>query len=83
MAGKKISFRLLMGQVNMHKRNSMIAGPSRNIGISAVTMAVAPRRPSIMPVIQSIYESARRWIAGRRADIQIIAVQRGEFSIIT
>ncbi len=67
----------------MQKRNSMIAGPSRNIGVRAVTMAVAPRSSSAMPVIRSIYRSARRWMAGRRADIQIIAVQRGEFSIIT
>ncbi len=61
----------------------MIAGPSRNIGVSAVTMAVAPRPSSAMPVIRSIYRSVRRWMAGRRADIQIIAVQRNEFSIIS
>ena len=67
----------------MQKRNSMIAGPSRSIGVSAVTMAVAPRPAGTMPVIRSIYRSARRWMAGRRADIQIISVQRGEFSIIT
>ncbi len=67
----------------MHKRNSMISGPSRSIGVSAVTVAVVPRSSSTMPVIRSIYQSVRRWMAGRRAGIQIIAVQRGEFSIIT
>ncbi len=67
----------------MYKRNSMIGRPSRNIGVSAVTTAVAPRSSSAKPDIRSIYRSVRWWMAGRRADIQIIAVQRGEFSIIT
>jgi hypothetical protein len=67
----------------MHKNNSMIAGASRNIGVNAVTTAIAPRRSSATPFIRSIYQSARRWMAGRRADIQIISVQRGDFSVIT
>lgn len=67
----------------MHKNNSLIAGASRNIGVNAVTPAVAPLPRSAAPLIRSIYRSAKRWIAGRRADIQIISVQRGDFSIIT
>ncbi len=67
----------------MQKRNSMIAKPSRSIGVSAVTMAVAPRSSGTMPTLRSIYQRAHRWMAGRRADIQIISVQRGEYSIIT
>ena len=61
----------------------MIAGRSRGIGVRAVTMAVEPRSYSVTAIIRSLYRSARRWIVGRRDGIQIIAVQRGEFSIIT
>ncbi len=67
----------------MHKINSATAGTSRDIGVNAVTTAIAPRRSSAVPFIRSVYLSARRWMAGRRADIQIISVQRGDFSIIT
>ena len=67
----------------MSKNNSSIAGASRGIGVNAVTPMTAPRRSSTTAFIRSIYESARRWMAGRRADIQIISVQRGDFSIIT
>ncbi len=67
----------------MHKSNSTVAGASRNIGVKAVTAVVAPRPSSTMSLIRSIYLSACRWMAGRRADIQVVAVQRGDFSIIT
>lgn len=67
----------------MQKINSTVAGASRNIGVKAVTAAVAPRPSSVVPLIRSIYLSARRWMAGRGVDIQVISVQRGDFSIIT
>jgi hypothetical protein len=67
----------------MHKINSTSAGGSRNIGINAVTPAVAPRRPRTTQLLRTIYLSARRWMAGRRTNIQTIAVQRGDYSIIS
>jgi hypothetical protein len=46
-------------------------------------MAIEPRSYSVTAIIRSMYRSACRWMAGRRDDIKIIAVQRGDFSIIT
>ena len=67
----------------MHQGKSMIGEQSRGIGVRAVTMAIEPRSYSVTAIIRSMYRSACRWMAGRRDDIQIIAVQRGDFSIIT
>ena len=67
----------------MQKRNSIVAGQSRNVGVRAVTMAEEPRSSGVTSILRAIYHSIRRWMAGRRDDIQIIAVQRGDFSIIS
>ena len=61
----------------------MIGGQSPGIGVRADTMAVEPRSYSVTAIIRSMYRSVFRWMARRRDDIQIIAVQRGKFSIIT
>ncbi len=66
----------------MRKINSTVAGLSRDIGVNAVTTAVARRSSSAVPFVRSIYLRARRWMAGRRTGIQIIAVQRNDCSII-
>ena len=67
----------------MHKSSSTIAGASRDVGVNVVTMAGARRSSRALPLVRSIYRRARRWMTGRRADIQIITVQRGGYSIIT
>ncbi len=66
----------------MRKINSTIAGASRDIGVNAVTTAAARRSSSAVPLVRSVYLRARRWMAGRGADIQIITVQRSDYSII-
>lgn len=67
----------------MQIRNSTVAGRSPNIGVRAVTMAVEPRSSSVTSILRAIYQSVRRWLVGRRDGIQTIAVQRGDFSIIS
>ncbi len=67
----------------MHKNSSTIAGASRDIGVNIVTVAGARRSSGAVPLVRSIYRRARRWMTGRPADIQIITVQRGGYSIIT
>lgn len=67
----------------MQKSSSMIAGASRGICVNVVTPAAARRSSGARPLVRSILRRARRWMAGRRADIQIISVQRSDYSIIT
>ncbi len=66
----------------MRKINSTIARASRDIGVNAVTTAVTRRSSGAVPFVRSIYLRARRWMAGRGADIQIITVQRSDYSIV-
>ncbi len=75
--------RLPWGQVKMQKNSSAVAKDSRDIGVNVATTDIGRQSPGSVPLVRSIYRRARHWIAGRRADIQIITVQRGEFSIIT
>lgn len=67
----------------MHKSNSTSAGASRDIGVNLVTTRIARRSDGTVPLMRSILLKAGRWMAGRRADIQVVAIQRGGFSIIT
>lgn len=67
----------------MHKSNSTSAGASRDIGVNLVTTRIKRRSDGTVPLMRSILLKAGRWMAGRRADIQVVAIQRGGFSIIT
>ena len=67
----------------MRKIGSSFADASRDIGLNVMSSGIGQRRSSKMTFLQSVYRQARLWLAGRRSDIQIIAVQRGEYSIIT
>jgi hypothetical protein len=67
----------------MQKSGSSFAKASRDIGLNVVSSGIGRRRSTKTTFLQSIYRQARHWLAGRRSDIQIIAVQRGEYSIIT
>jgi hypothetical protein len=67
----------------MHKSNSTLAGASRDIGVNMATTRIARRSDRAVPLMRSILRGARRWLAGRRADIQVVAIQRGNFSMIT
>jgi hypothetical protein len=69
--------------MKMIKNSSAVAEASRDIGVNVATTEIGRRSPVSVPLVRSIYRRARHWIAGRRADIQIITVQRSEFSIIT
>lgn len=65
----------------MHKRNSSVARPAPGVATDFGTSVLARRRR--MPILQSLYRRAWYWLAGKRAGVQIITVQRNEFSIIT
>lgn len=67
----------------MHKRNSSVARPAAGIGINVGALMFERRGPRRRKPVQSLYRRALHWLAGKRADVQIIAVQRSELSIIT
>ena len=67
----------------MQKSGSSFAEASRDIGMNIVSSAIGRRQPPKATFFQTIYRQARHWLAGRRSDIQIVAVQRGEYSIIS
>ena len=67
----------------MHKSNSTLGGASRDIGVNLMTTRITRRPDRAVPLMRSILLRARRWLAGRRADIQVVAIQRGDFSMIT
>jgi hypothetical protein len=67
----------------MQTRNSTAAAPSRTIGVRAVTMAKEPRPSSVTSIFRAIGHGVRRWLVGRRDGVEIVAVQRADFSIIS
>ena len=67
----------------MQKNGSSFAEASRDIGLNVVSSSIGRRRSTKTTFLQSIYRQARFWLARRRSDIQVLTVQRGEYSMIT
>ena len=67
----------------MQKNGSSFAEASRDIGLNVMSSGIGRRRSTKTTFLQSIYRQARFWLARRRSDIQVLTVQRGEYSMIT